>query len=360
MALHEAAKRAKKRDPKKIAIVIALVIAILAGIGGGVYALLNSSLFDKGAEIDMSKYGSPVEVSEKSVNFLVVGADQDEDKGGNYLGRYLTDVIMVVSFDMEAGKVNLLQIPRDTYVGTKYPSAKINAVYNNGPHDEKILNLIERINEDYQLPIDHYVMVTMKTFRDAIDAIGGIEMNVPWDIRVANEGLYVKKGLQTLTGQQAEAFVRCREIYAEGDIGRVKAQRVFLSAALDKITKLSANELIKLISMSYSQVNTDLTAADILTYAQKVSKINLEDMEMYMVPGESARSAEGLSIWSVHKKEVADLLNEKFRPYTDDVPASELKCIEVSNRYGYYNENGNTAQDIIDGAKPGTDTINKK
>ena len=339
MALHEAAKRAKKRNPKKIAIVIALIIAILAGIGAGVYALLNSSLFDKGAEIDMSKYGSPVEVSESCVNFLIVGADQDEDKGG---------------------KVNLLQIPRDTYVGTKYPSAKINAVYNNGPHDEKILNLIERINEDYQLPIDHYVMVTMKTFRDAIDAIGGIEMNVPWDIRVANEGLYVKKGLQTLTGQQAEAFVRCREIYAEGDIGRVKAQRVFLSAALDKITKLSANELIKLISMAYSQVNTDLTAADILTYAQKVSKINLEDMEMYMVPGVSARSAEGLSIWSVHKQEIADLLNEKFRPYTDDVPASKLKCIEVSNRYSYYDANGNTAQDIIDGAKPGTDTITKK
>jgi len=356
MALNEAAKHTKKKNPKKLAIILVLVFAIIAGLIGGGYALLHSQLFNEGEEIDMSKYATPVEVSEKSVNFLIVGADQDEDRTG-YNGRYLTDVIMVVSFDMEVGQVNILQIPRDTYVGSKYPSGKINAVYNNGPNENKIENLIERINEDYQLPIDHYVMITMKTFREAIDAIGGIEMDVPWDIVTKGGETVLKAGLQTLTGRQASNFVRCRAIYAEGDVGRVKAQRAFLSAAMKKVTSLSVNELIKLISVSYDKIDTNLTAADILSFAQKVSKIDLKNMEMHMLPGEFATSPQNLSIWTVHKQETAKLLNEKFRPYSDPVPASKLKCIELSNKYTWNDDNGNTAQDILDGQSPLKGTI---
>ena len=129
---------------------------------------------------------------------------------------------------------------------------------------------------------------------------------------------------------------------------------------MEKITKLSTNEMIKLVGLCYDKVETDLTGADILNYAQKASKLDLSQVEMYMVPGEPAYSKAGLSIYSVHKEELANLLNEKFRPHTEAVPAEKLTCPEVANSSSWYDKNGNTIDDLLGGAKPGKDTISGK
>lgn len=343
---------------KKIALIVTTVVLALVIAGGtAVYVLLHSNLFG-GA--DMSEYGNSQAVQEKSVNILIVGTDNDTSRP-EYADHELTDVIMVVNFNMEDGTAHILQIPRDTYVGDDIPSGKINAVFSRGENKDKhILNLVNYITTQYQLPIDHYITITMQTFIDAVDAIGGIEMNVPYDVTIVDEGLEIKAGQQTLSGQQAQCFVRSRELYAEGDLGRVKAQRLFIAAGMEKITKLSTNEMIKLVGLCYDKVETDLTGADILNYAQKASKLDLSQVEMYMVPGEPAYSKAGLSIYSVHKEELANLLNEKFRPHTEAVPAEKLTCPEVANSSSWYDKNGNTIDDLLGGAKPGKDTISGK
>ena len=202
---------------KKIAIIVTTVVLALVVAGGtAVYVLLHSNLFG-GA--DMSEYGNSQEGQEKSVNILIVGTDNDTSRP-EYADHELTDVIMVVNFNMEDGTAHILQIPRDTYVGDDIPSGKINAVFSRGENKDKhILNLVNYITTQYQLPIDHYITITMQTFIDAVDAIGGIEMNVPYDVTIVDEGLEIKAGQQTLSGQQAQCFVRSRELYAEGDRG---------------------------------------------------------------------------------------------------------------------------------------------
>lgn len=353
-------KRLRVKKPvnkkKRLTIILSSVLAVVILLCGVGYALLHTNLFG-GA--DITEYSSPKKIQDKSVNILVCGIDNDSDPAAEHTENELTDVIMIVNFNFEKSEATILQIPRDTYIGSDYPSGKVNAVYAHGDNQkEKIKNLVGLLNDQFSLPIDHYVTITMETFREAIDAIGGIDMNVPYQIDYSpGEGFVIPAGQQKLTGQQAEWFVRWRDGYAEGDIGRVKAQRLFVSAAMEELTTLNSSQMIKLVKLCYDKVETDLTMADILAYAQEASKLDLAKVEMYMVPGEPTYSDDGLSIYGIHKDELADLLNQKFRPHTDDVLAENLNVIEVSHDYDYYDQNGNSIQDLLNGHTPGKDSL---
>lgn len=80
------------------------------------------------------------------------------------------------------------------------------------------------------LHIDHYAEIGFAGFANIVDAVGGVEMNIPRNIDDKNSGLHIKKGDQTLTGDEALAFVRQRYQEAEGDLGRTKNQQKFLAA----------------------------------------------------------------------------------------------------------------------------------
>ena len=101
----------------------------------------------------------------------------------------MTDMIMYVNFNVKEKKINMLQIPRDTYAGEdvgdgiKTNTGKINEVYANGPDQEnKINNLANKIYELFKLPVDDYVLIDMQAFKTMLNNMGRIEMYVPWDI----------------------------------------------------------------------------------------------------------------------------------------------------------------------------------
>lgn len=288
-----------------------------------------------------SEITTPHNIKQKSVNFLIAGIDEAEQRDTK-----LTDVIMLVNIDIQSKNINILQIPRDTYIDvSNSPTGKINAIYNSGINKKGIDGLSSTIFDQFSLNIDHYVTVTMDGFRQIIDSIGGVYMDVPTTFTL--DGITINAGPQLLNGELAETFVRVRSIYDDADIGRVMAQRLFLASLSDKLFSLSTSDLIKLVPDISKYISTDLSIGEMLDYAKLSSDFSLDKIQIHLIPGEATVTSNGQSVYTVHKLEFANMLNSYFRPYSDAVPADSLKVVELQKTVDIYNNNEKNFSEIL-------------
>ncbi|GHU53007.1 LytR family transcriptional regulator [Clostridia bacterium] len=286
-------------------------------------------------------------IAEKVVNILCVGFDES---------NVLTDVIMLVSLNTEKKTVNVLQIPRDTYVGT-WETGKINAAYG---QTGKMQSLIDEINDDFQLPVTHYMSISLNKFASAIDAIGGIEVDVPR--RIPGEGWYpeIKAGKQILDGHTAEWLVRHRKSYTDADLGRQKMQQVFLAACMQKAKNIGITEVIKVIPNVLGYFKTDMVTEELLKLAKTFMSIDMDNVRVFTLPGEavwekneafSNTNYYNYSVYSIHKNDTAKLLNMYFRASSAPVPANYLNIFEIVTSENYqvhysFSEDGISFADI--------------
>ncbi len=328
-------KNVKKKSSTKEKILMSIfVIIITASVVcvAGVF-IMNTKFFkntDSGNKSDNlnENIATPEDIKEKNVNFLIAGIDY---LAGSGRGK-LTDVVMVVSFDIEGKKINVLQIPRDTYIGNDYPTGKINAIYgqkNNGG----IEGLANRINKTLNISIDHYVTLNMDGFKNIIDKIGGVQVDVPKQITL--EGITIKKGSQVLDGITAEKFVRERHSYANADLGRLEAQKLFMKALIEKVFSMGKAKIATLAPSLIGDITTDLTLGKMLGYYGKVLTVNRDEINFHLIPIVGGGWNGKVSVLSIMKYPTADMLNEYFRPYTEKIGAEDLGVIELVKDYKY-------------------------
>lgn len=343
-------KRKKKMQRKdKVLVGISIALIIISAAVVGTVALLNGRFFQGSDESLSSDIQTPTEIKEDVVNFLVCGIDDEE---GRDMGER-TDVIMVVNYDIKAGKVHVLQIPRDTYV-EDVRTNKINAVYGSDKNGGGINGLAEEIHQDFALTIDHYATIQMDGFKSLVDAVGGVDMNVPVSFEL--NGVTLEAGPQHLNGDQAEAIVRERHSYGTQDIGRLQTQRLFIASLLDKMLSMGKMDLVGLVPTLSQYITTDLSIGEMLGYADIASSLKMDNMTMHLLPGEGYQEYRGApSYYTAHLQETADLLNQYFRPYSEDVPAEDLKCIELANTITDFDNNQGVLGDIL-----GTDSGKSK
>jgi LCP family protein required for cell wall assembly len=217
---------------------ITLVIVVLVTTIGS-YFWADSKLR---READLSKVEDRPESGE-GTNYLIVGSDSreglsEQDRKDLHTGSAegkRTDTMMILHVG-DAGNT-MISLPRDSWVtipafngsesGKRYPEqqTKINASYaQDGPS-----LLVRTVEFNTGLRIDHYAEIGFGGFAKIVDAVGGVEMDIPRDIKDKNSGADLEKGRQTLDGQQALAFVRNR-YEAGSDLERTKNQQKFLSA----------------------------------------------------------------------------------------------------------------------------------
>lgn len=323
--------RKKKRRRKKSAgrVLVTLALVLLVVFGGG-YLALNRLVTGGGGSLP-AEIATPDEIQADVVNILCAGIDYEE--GRDYTdGMGMTDVILYVSYDVKANKINMLQIPRDTYVGTEVPTGntgKINAVARMGSEDPAITNLAKVIYDQFKLPVDYYVTIDMDAFKTVINALGGITVTVPFDI-TDDFGNTLHAGTQVVDGATAEFMVRQRHNYANADIGRLEMQRYMYSALLQTFKSFPAKDVLKVMPAYIQYVKTDINLTKMGALALKVRGVPSEAITMMTMPCEPT-NYNGLSVVSVHKEATAEMLNTYFRPYSDPVPADQLTCIEIAN-----------------------------
>ncbi len=208
-----------------------------------------------------------------------------------------SDTIMLGSFDRKTKEANIISIPRDTYYKrdayAKYSEMqKINAVY--GSEDDGYKALLKAVEEITGISVDKYVAVNYNGVRAAVDAIGGVEVNVPIHMKYTDiydkPPLYIdiKPGPQIIYGDKAMELLRFRTgdpgypSFPNGDVGRVEMQQQFIKSAIKKLLSL---RLPNVISAVYPHVETNFTLTELLGLAKDAIGFSTDNLTTQILPG---------------------------------------------------------------------------
>jgi LCP family protein required for cell wall assembly len=257
--IQSARRKAKKRRHRwrrrtGYTLITVLLVLLLIGVAGYVYAGYRFDQIKKVAVKHLVKEQAPG----KPFNILLVGSDSRAFVGNNQAlqnafgnsgnaGGQRSDVTMVARFVPATRQIYLLSIPRDLWVdipgnGPESGMNRINAAFNNGPD-----LLIQTIEQVLHIPINHYVYVDFAGFQNMVDALGGVSMNFPDQLRDQYSGLDITTtGCQAVNGATALELVRARHLtYLDSndvwqydglsDFSRIRRQDAFFRAMLDKV-----------------------------------------------------------------------------------------------------------------------------
>lgn len=227
----------------------------------------------------------------------------------------LTDVVILVHVDVEAGRMCLAQIPRDTYLRyTNRSYKKINGAVKTAGGAVALCEVLERA---LPVTIDGYVLLDLACVRDAVDLLGGVEVDVPCDMDYEDptQGLsiHLKKGKALLSGEEAVHFVRYRAGYVRGDLGRVDAQKLFLAAFLEAATHVDMGDLPRLAALIVRSVDTDLPLDLVLSLLLAARNIPADSITLLTLPGEEMRSAKsGAWYYVLSRAGTAEVMETQF------------------------------------------------
>ena len=247
------------------------------------------------------------------VNFLIMGME-----------GVRTDSLLLASFNRDTKKIDIISIPRDTYVHRKGYNAgdlrKINAVYySHGV--EGIKKTVSYILDD--IPIHHYIMVDYEAVEELVDIAGGVEVDVPFDMKYSDPTakppleIDIKKGHQILDGKNALNYMRWRKSnnnkkgYIDGDIGRIKAQQQLLTSLADK----SSNNIIQIITRGFKYIKTDMGLFDLMSYGRSAIGIKKDDIKFITLPGKSDIRSINKQVYSYYvynQNDITKILEEIY------------------------------------------------
>lgn len=247
-----------------------------------------------------------------TLTYLIAGFD---DAAQN------TDVLILLHYDAAENKAAVLQVPRDTYYNFGSGQNKINQIYStarNSGKDAKaaMSQLVLCISETFGIEIDGYAGFTTDAFGRLVDHFGGIEINLPRDFIYEDENgenrIELKKGLNKLNGDCAEMFVRYRKGYAMGDLGRIDAQKLFLSALLKKVRSgVNFETVIKLITDSGEGMVSCIKVSEILGIITKKSgRLSEMNISYVTLPGQSQKNERGIWYYVCNKNSAERLISK--------------------------------------------------
>ena len=227
----------------------------------------------------------------------------------------LTDAMLLIRFNPENSKMSVLSVPRDTRARVDgYGRMKLNAAnYYGGPAltAKSISNLLEGV------AIDRYVRVNVQGMAQLIDALGGVDVYVPKDMKYTDESqhLYInlKEGQQRLDGEKAMHFMRFRyDTY--GDIGRVQRQQILMRALVEQALKpTTVMRMPKVMDVIQSNIDTNLTIEEIVALAGFATQTNRSQVQMLMLPGRfSGDGKEDVSYWLPNRQGIEEMVAQHF------------------------------------------------
>lgn len=321
-------------------------VAMLSATAGAMLAVSLSStpllqsklsaaeraMFTKGGSISTSSMRLP-ELT-RPVNILVLGtkvlaSDLPERPAGAPAYELVnsfdgpTDTMLLLRFNPEAKKLTVLSIPRDTRTYIEgYGLNKINAAnVQGGPvlTAKAVSELLEGVG------IDRYIRVNVQGVQSLVDALGGVTVYVPQDMKYQDDSqhLYInlKAGKQHLNGDKALQFLRFR--YDKfGDIGRVQRQQQLMRALMEQaLNPATLARMPKILSVIQSHIDTNLTVEELVALVGFGVQTNRSKVQMLMVPGDfNGTGQREISYWLPDRSRIQQMVAQHFdQGYRDRV-----------------------------------------
>lgn len=266
----------KRRTGLVIGIVVAVVVLVGAGAAFAYFSSISNNLHE-GVDEDLKAALVQTDMANEPFYMLLLGTDgsYQRDTYEDYGGQYRSDSMMLARIDAVDKKVALISISRDilTDLG-EYGEEKINSAYAlGGP-----ALAVQAVSKLANVPISHYAQVDFDGFSAMVDALGGVDVDVPIDIDDWEAGGSLSAGQQTLNGEQALILCRSRNAYADvsakPDEMRTANQRLVLSAIAKKMLSADIATIAGTVQAMSKYVTTDLELTDIIGLAQAMKGLD--------------------------------------------------------------------------------------
>ena len=277
------ARKPKRHRGAKIALCVVLALLLMVGgvaAGGVLYVnsisdKLHKNMDEGLEEVLSSEQAAPGE----PFYMLIMGVDRSQERAdsGEFGDNFRSDSMILTRVDPQQKTVTLVSIERDTYVNIAgYGPNKLNAsaAYGGSPL------VVDTISKFAGVPISHYVEIDFDGFKAAVDALGGIDVNVPIEIDDDMAGGYVAAGEQTLDGEQALILCRSRHAYDDygsGDYYRMANQRMVMGAIAKKILSSDVVTMANTISAMADYITTDMDVQSIIEVATEMHGMDAEE-----------------------------------------------------------------------------------
>lgn len=306
-------KKAKKKS-RKIKVLVILAI-IVAGVIFGT-AAFGYFYFVRDDGKDVPQTVNNPENLERRISFLLIGTDKRA--GDNYFNA---DSLIVASVDPDTGLISLLSIPRDTRVtlpgSTEF--VKINAL----PMLRGIPELMNQVTDLTGIKLDGYVLTNFEGFKDIIDTLGGITINVekrmgPFYTGDKVDGVIdLYQGEQRLSGTLALQYARWRND-SSADIGRTaRQQKVLMAVAKEILQPGSIKKLPKLIPQFMAAVETNLKLSELLKLSKVASSFDSSNIITQTLPGLGIY-IDYVSYWEVNRAMAKEVVRNLLLGITID------------------------------------------
>ena len=282
-------KKKKRKLRKRIKFVlIPLLLAFLAVFGYGAYLYIKadsaiSDAYENEGREKSDLRDQYVDPKFDNVSILIMGVDENEKRQQREVAR--TDALILATLNKDEQSVKLLSIPRDSYV--YIPEVGYEDKINHAHAFGGTYTTIETVENLLEIPVDYYVKLNFHAFVEVIDAIGGVQVDVPYEFSESDsndkrDNIHLYPGVQTLNGEEALALARTRKL--DSDVERGKRQLEIIDAVINKATSISSvlnyDEVIDAVG---NNMTTNLTFTEMksfLSYAAQGTNLNVEKISL--------------------------------------------------------------------------------
>lgn len=338
-----------KASPKKSARIprwvgISVALAGVASVSATAGALLAVSLTStplmqeqlSPEEASVFSQGEPISTGSdlrlprltRPVNILVLGtkvlsSDVEEvpedlqDLGYHALVNSfdgLSDTMLLLRFNPSTEQLVILSLPRDTRTYVNGQLTKLNEANRDGGPALAAQSVSDLLGG---VAIDRYVRINVQGVEKLVDALGGVTVNVPKDMKYQDDSqhLYInlKAGEQHLDGSQALQFLRFR-YDDKGDIGRIQRQQMMMRAVVEQtLNPATIARMPKILSVIQEHVDTNLSVEELLALVGYAAQTNRSNVQMLMLPGDFSHPGEfELSYWLPNYRSIDELVDQYF------------------------------------------------
>jgi polyisoprenyl-teichoic acid--peptidoglycan teichoic acid transferase len=334
---HEARKRRKTRTFLKVLLTLILLGGLVVGMmkfdeikiwaSQHYFSLrMGGTTITQDEEPDLyaelSKWHDPA----KPLNVLFIGIDRGSVVGED--GNTRSDVMILLSLNVEKKKAVLVSIPRDTKVTLpSYGIEKINAAHSfNGP-----AGAVEAVKKLSGMEINDYAEVDFEAFKGIVDAIGGVPFHLEHTINDPKAG-YLPKGDYNLDGKGALIVCRSREL-PRGDLDRIENQKQFLKAVMEKAVNIrDIQTLLGILDAAVQHLQTTLEPDMIFTLARMLQGMKVEDVQFATIPGDAPDPKPGQPWYFIYDEKATAQLFSNISNYSSIRTPQEEAALQAQQQ----------------------------
>ncbi|MCL2222338.1 MAG: LCP family protein [Oscillospiraceae bacterium] len=263
------------------------------------------------------------------LTFLILGID----------GTGNTDVVMVAKFDYEEATFEVVNIPRDTMVNVSWNVRKVNSIHavmrnryrnEDNPYERAMEETVGHFRNILGFDIDFWATINMRAFINLIDAIGGVQFDVPvnmnWRDPEANLHFQLSRGPQRVNGNNALGLMRYRG-YGTGDFGRINVQQDFLLAAAQQLLAgVNAGNISTFVDTFLNHVTTNIQMNHLAWLGREFIGMDIENINFTTMPTRPDR-VRGISYVRIELDEWLEIVNTRLSPLHTEITSEDVSIL---------------------------------